>query len=78
MRWANFLSQFYFHIAHVLGKQNAMANALLRRPQVNAITIAHHKDFSLMVDDYKQDSNFASIYQKLEQGQMISPYSIKD
>ena len=31
-----------------------------------------------MVDDYKQDPDFASIYQKLEQGQMISPYSIKD
>ena len=51
MRWANFLSQFHFHIAHVPGKQNTVADALSRRPQVNAITIAHHKDFSLMVDD---------------------------
>ena len=78
MRWAKFLSQFHFHIAHVPGKQNAVADALSRRPHVNAITIAHHKDLSLMVDDYKQDPDFASIYQKLKQGQMISPYSIKD
>ena len=53
MRWANFLSQFHFHIAHVPGKQNAVADALSRRPHVNAITIAHHEDLSLMVDDYK-------------------------
>ena len=75
VRWANFLSQFHFHIAHVPGKQIVVANALSRIPQVNAITIAHHKDLSLMVKDHKQDPDFASIYQKLEQGQMISPSS---
>ena len=78
MRWANFLSQFYFCIAHVPRKQNALASALSRRPQVNAITIAHHKDLSLMVDDYKHDQDFVSIYEKIEQGQIVTPYSIKD
>ena len=33
MRWANFLSQFHFHIAHV-------PDALSRRPRINAVTIA--------------------------------------
>ena len=30
MRWANFLSQFNFHIAHITGKNNQAANALSR------------------------------------------------
>ena len=78
MRWVNFLSQFYFHIAHVPRKQNVVADALSRRPQVNAITIAHHRDLTLMVEEYQNDDDFATIYEKVEQGQMISPYSIKD
>ncbi|MCO5614971.1 hypothetical protein L7F22_069257 [Adiantum nelumboides] len=36
MRWANFLSQFHFHIAHVAGKKNQVADALSRRPRINA------------------------------------------
>ena len=28
MRWANFLSQFNFHIAHIAGKHNQVADAL--------------------------------------------------
>ena len=28
MRWANFLSQYHFHIAHIAGKQNKVADAL--------------------------------------------------
>ena len=73
MRWENFLSQFHFHIAHVPRKQNVVANSLSRRPQVNAITIAHHKDLTLMVEEYKNDDDFATIYEKVEQGQMIPP-----
>ena len=78
MRWANFLSQFHFHIAYVPRKQNAVANALSRRSQVNAITIAHHRNITLMVEEYKNDDDFAVIYEKFEQGEMIYPYSIKD
>ena len=32
MRWANFISQFHFHIAHIPGKRNLVANAFSRRP----------------------------------------------
>ena len=31
-----------------------------------------------MVDDYKHDQDFASIYEKFEQHQIDAPYSIKD
>ena len=78
MRWANFLSQFHFHIAHVAGKQNPVADALSRRPQVNAITIAYHRDLSTMVDDYLTDEDFAQIYDQVKQGTPISPYSLKE
>ena len=31
-----------------------------------------------MVDDYKHDQDSASIYTKIEQGQIVAPYPIKD
>ncbi|NHV87486.1 Ty3/Gypsy family RNase HI domain-containing protein, partial [Escherichia coli] len=46
MRWANFLSKFHFHIAHIPGKQNAVADALSRRPRVNAVSIAYSHEIS--------------------------------
>ena len=52
MRWINFLSQFHFHIAHILGKHNLVANALLRRPRVNVVSITYHNDLTNMVDAY--------------------------
>ena len=51
MRWAYFLSQFNFHIAHIAGKHNQVADALSRRPKVNAVSIATHNDLSSMIDD---------------------------
>ena len=41
MRWANFLSQFHFHIAHVPGKQNAVTDALSRRPTILMQYLSH-------------------------------------
>ena len=58
MRWANLLSQYHFHIAHIAGKQNKVANALSRRPRVNAISIAYNQDLTSMIDKYAQDSDF--------------------
>ena len=65
MRWANFLSQFNFHTAHILGKHNQAADALSRRPMVNAITIAHHHDLMRMIDEYVQDDDYGLIVAKL-------------
>ncbi|MCO5571372.1 hypothetical protein L7F22_025110 [Adiantum nelumboides] len=67
MRWANFLSQFHFHIAHVAGKQNPVADALSRRPRVNAVSIAYHQDLTTMIDDYKSDTDFAQIYEQVKE-----------
>ena len=47
-RWANFLSQFHFHIAHIPGKLNPVIDALSRRPIVNAVSIAHHQSMQLV------------------------------
>ncbi|MCO5591653.1 hypothetical protein L7F22_045644 [Adiantum nelumboides] len=44
MRWENFLSCFNFHIAHIAGKHNQVADALSRQPKVNAMSIATHND----------------------------------
>ena len=78
MRWANFLSQFHFHIAHIGGKQNPVVDALSQWPRVNVVCIAYHQDLMSMIDDYKSDIDFAQIYEKVEQGVPISPYSIKE
>ena len=43
MRWVNFLSMFHFQILHTPRKKNVVADALSRRPQVHAITIAYHE-----------------------------------
>ena len=31
-----------------------------------------------MIDDYKSDSDFAQIYEQVEQGVLVSPYPIKE
>ena len=59
MRWANFLSQFHFQFAHVPGKQNLVADALSRRPRVNAISIAYNHDLTSMIEKYATDEDFA-------------------
>ena len=78
MRWANFLSQFNFHIAHIAGKNNSIADALSRQPLVNAVTIAHHNDLMAMIDDYTNDENFASIMAAISNDLPHEPYSLKD
>ena len=61
MRWANFLSQFHFHIAHIPGKVNPVADALSRRPMVNAVSIAYNHDLTSMINKYAQDENYVTM-----------------
>ena len=68
MRWANFLSQFHFHIAHIAGKHNVVADALSRRPKLNAVSIATHQDLSSMVDEYARGPNFKDAMSSLTLG----------
>ena len=46
MRWANFLLQFHFQFSHSAGKLNPVADALSRRPRVNAVSVAFNHDLS--------------------------------
>ena len=78
MMWENFLSQFNFHISHVARKHNSVADALSRRPMVNAITIAHHNDLISMTDDYVNDEDYASIMANISNDLPHDPYSLKD
>ena len=75
MRWANFLPQFKFHIAHIAGKYNSIGDALSRRPMVNAITIVHHNDLKSMIDDYVNDEDYASIIANISNDLLHEPYS---
>ncbi|MCO5562294.1 hypothetical protein L7F22_015920 [Adiantum nelumboides] len=58
MWWANILSQFHFQIVHVQGQKNVVADALSRKPLVQAISAIHHRSFKDMVNQYATDINF--------------------
>ena len=78
MHWANFLFQLNFHIAHIAGKHNQVADTLSQRPQVNAISIASHNDLSVMIDEYATDPNFKDIIFAIAMGKNEEPYHVKD
>ena len=78
MRWANFLSQFHFHIAHIAGKHNQVADALSRRPRANAVSIASHNDLSSMIDDYAIDNDFKDVMSAIALGKKEEPYTLQD
>ena len=59
--WEIFLPWFNFHIAHIFFNHNQVANALSQRPRVNAITIASHKNLSMIKDKCPIDSNFKDV-----------------
>ena len=76
MRWANFLSQFHFHIAHIASKHNQVADALSRRPQVNAVSIATHNDLSTMVDEYAIDPHLKDVMSALALAKREKPFNV--
>ena len=78
MRWANFLSQFHFQFAHVPGKLNPVADALSRRPRVNAVSIAFNHDLADMIEQYSGDEDFGPIYNDLVLGKPQDSYSLNE
>ena len=78
MRWANFLSQFSFHLTHIARKHNLVVDALSKRPMTNAITMSHHHELTSMSDDYVNDEDYGSIMANISNDISHKPYSLKD
>ena len=55
-----------------------MADALSRRPKVNAVSIASHNDLSSMIDEYAMDPNFKDVMFAIAMGKNEEPFTIKD
>ena len=69
---------FYFHFMHTPGNKNVVADALSRRPKVNAVTTIHNQDLSSMPDLYKRDEDFKEAWAALQEGKSAPPFSIRD
>ncbi|MCO5614617.1 hypothetical protein L7F22_068901 [Adiantum nelumboides] len=78
MRWANILSQFHFQIVHVQGQKNVVADALSRKPLVQAISAIHHSTFEDMIDQYAADPDFADIFTRIRDGERVAGYSLRE
>ncbi|MCO5585889.1 hypothetical protein L7F22_039823 [Adiantum nelumboides] len=78
MRWANFLSRSNFHIAHIAGKHNQVADALLRWPKVNAVSITTHNDLSSIIDEYPIDPDFKDVISAIALGKKEEPFTLED
>ncbi|MCO5611439.1 hypothetical protein L7F22_065692 [Adiantum nelumboides] len=78
MRWANILSQFHFQIVHVQGQKNVVADALSRKPLVQAISAIHHSTFENMIDRYATDPDFVDIYTRIRGGETVAGYSLRE
>ena len=72
------LSQFHFHIAHALGNNNVVANALSKRPIINVVSIAHLQDLISMIGQYMHGEGYAQLVQDLENGKAHEPFSLKE
>ncbi|MCO5595405.1 hypothetical protein L7F22_049447 [Adiantum nelumboides] len=55
-----------------------IADALSRRPKINAITTIYHEELETLYEKYPLDPDFAQIWNDLQAGQTVAPYSIKD
>ena len=72
------MSQFNFHIAHIAGKHNQVADALSQRPQVNVVSIATHNDLSQMIDEYATNQDFKDVMSAIVMGKNEEPFHVKD
>ncbi|MCO5552726.1 hypothetical protein L7F22_006243 [Adiantum nelumboides] len=55
-----------------------MADALSRKPLVQAISAVHHSSFEDMVDQYATDTDFADIFTRIRDGETVAGYSIRE
>ncbi|MCO5572592.1 hypothetical protein L7F22_026348 [Adiantum nelumboides] len=59
-------------------KGNARADALLRWPKVNAVSIATHNDLSSMIDEYAIDPDFKDVISAIALGKKEEPFTLQD
>ena len=78
MRWAIFLSQFYFCIAHIFGKHNQVVDVFSSKPRVNTISIAYHNYLTTLVDEYAIDLDFTYVMIVITMGKTQDPYKVSD
>ena len=55
-----------------------MADALSRRPRVNAVSIAYNHDLTSMIEKYATDEDFAQIHNDILQGKTNESYSLNE
>ncbi|MCO5551149.1 hypothetical protein L7F22_004646 [Adiantum nelumboides] len=55
-----------------------VADALSRRPKVNAVSIATHNDLSSMIDEYAIDPDFKDVISAIALGKKEEPFTMED
>ncbi|MCO5557526.1 hypothetical protein L7F22_011092 [Adiantum nelumboides] len=60
------------------GQKNVVADALSRKPLVQAISAIHHNFFEDMIDQYATDTDFADIFTRIRDGESVEGYSLRE
>ncbi|MCO5600675.1 hypothetical protein L7F22_054790 [Adiantum nelumboides] len=60
------------------GQKNVVADALSRKPLVQAISAIHHSTFEDMIDQYATDPDFADIFTRIRDGETVAGYSLQE
>ncbi|MCO5562110.1 hypothetical protein L7F22_015736 [Adiantum nelumboides] len=68
----------HFQLVHVAGKKNVVADALSRRPHVEAVSIAYQHELEEMRDHYSTDEDFVEPYDALARGEHPDSYCLKN
>ncbi|MCO5615161.1 hypothetical protein L7F22_069450 [Adiantum nelumboides] len=64
--------------ADFIGQKNVVADALSRKPLVQAISAIDHSSFEDMVDQYAIDTDFADIFTRIQDRETVAGYSIRE
>eukprot|EP01018_Ginkgo_biloba_P010333 Gb_18705 [translate_table: standard] len=77
-RWAMLFEEFRPKIIYRVGKENVVADALLRIPQVNSVSLVEGTLRKEIVDAKKIDKWCQGIVQTIENGEYVPNMSVKD
>ena len=83
-RWLEFLSEYEFYIKHIKGKENKVADALMRRVhELNATTISMYQSDlkDRILEATKSDLQYKELVAKLQEGnlqQKMEDYNLEN